>query len=97
MFFSRVLGVGLALGAASMALAQTPAQLSALEKDIEAARVRVGVPGVSVAIVKNGKVVFSKGFGLRDVDSKKPVTPDTLFAVGSTTKAFTAGCSSHGS
>jgi CubicO group peptidase (beta-lactamase class C family) len=90
MSFSRVLGVTLTLGAASMALAQTPAQLAALEKDIEAARVKVGVPGVSVAIVKDGKVVFSKGFGLRDVEGKKPVTADTLFAVGSTTKAFTA-------
>ncbi|MGC4043306.1 MAG: serine hydrolase domain-containing protein [Armatimonas sp.] len=90
MFFSRALGVCVALGAASLALAQTPEQLAALEKDIEAARVRVGVPGASVAIIKDGKVVFAKGFGLRDLESQKPVTPDTLFAVGSSTKAFTA-------
>lgn len=90
MFLSRAVGVCMALGLVSLAMAQTPEQLAALEKDIEAARVKVGVPGVSVAIVKDGKVVFSKGFGLRDVDGKKPVTPDTLFAIGSSTKAFTA-------
>jgi CubicO group peptidase (beta-lactamase class C family) len=78
------------VGLAGVAGAQTPEQLAALEKDIEAARARIGVPGVSVAVVKDGKVVFSKGFGLRDVEKKQPVTPDTLFAIGSSTKAFTA-------
>ncbi len=87
----RLVSTAVALiGLASVAGAQTPAQLDALEKDIEAARVRIGVPGVSVAVVKDGKVVFSKGFGLRDVEKKQPVTPDTLFAIGSSTKAFTA-------
>lgn len=72
------------------AWAQTPAQLSALAKDIEAARSKVGVPGIAVAVVKGDKVVFSRGFGLRDAAKKLPVTPDTLFAIGSCTKAFTA-------
>ena len=71
-------------------LAQTPVQLAALEKDMEAARVKVGVPGMAVAIVKGDKIVFAKGFGMRDVARKQPVTPDTLFAIGSATKAFTA-------
>lgn len=48
------------------------------------------VPGMAIAIVQNGQVIFSKGFGVRDLDQKQPVTPDTLFAIGSTTKAFTA-------
>ena len=48
------------------------------------------LPGAAVAIVKDGEVVFMKGFGVRSVESKQPVTPDTLFAIGSTTKAFTA-------
>jgi CubicO group peptidase (beta-lactamase class C family) len=47
------------------------------------------VPGLAVAIVKGGEVIYAKGFGYRDVEKKLPVTPDTLFAIGSATKAFT--------
>lgn len=47
------------------------------------------VPGLAVAIVKDGEVVYAKGFGYRDREKKLPVTPDTLFAIGSSTKAFT--------
>jgi CubicO group peptidase (beta-lactamase class C family) len=47
------------------------------------------VPGLAVAIVKDGAVIYEKGFGYRDRDKKLPVTPDTLFAIGSSTKAFT--------
>lgn len=48
------------------------------------------VPGVGVAIIKNGKVILTKGYGFRDVEGKLPVTENTLFAIGSCTKAFTA-------
>jgi CubicO group peptidase (beta-lactamase class C family) len=47
------------------------------------------VPGLAIAIVKNGEVILAQGFGLRDVAKKLPVTPRTLFAIGSCTKAFT--------
>lgn len=47
------------------------------------------VPGLAIAIVKSGQVIYEKGFGYRDVAQKQPVTPDTLFAIGSSTKAFT--------
>jgi CubicO group peptidase (beta-lactamase class C family) len=47
------------------------------------------VPGVAIAIVKNGEVILAAGFGMRDVASKLPVTSKTLFAIGSCTKAFT--------
>ena len=48
------------------------------------------VPGLAIAIVKDGKVILSKGYGFRDVEKKLKVTPKTLFAIGSCTKAFTA-------
>ncbi len=48
------------------------------------------VPGLAVAIVKDGKIAYAKGFGYRDVKKSFPVTPDTLFAIGSCSKAFTA-------
>jgi len=48
------------------------------------------VPGASVAVTKNGKVLMSKGFGYKDIVKKEEVTSKTLFAIGSSTKAFTA-------
>jgi len=46
------------------------------------------VPGAAVGIVKDGEVVFSEGFGLRNIDENLPVTPNTLFVLASVTKAF---------
>ena len=46
--------------------------------------------GVSIAVVEKGKVVYTGGFGYRDLDKKLPVTENTLFGIGSCTKAFTA-------
>jgi len=46
-------------------------------------------PGLAIAIIKDGRVVLSKGLGTKDIDSEDAVTPDTLFAIGSCTKAFT--------
>lgn len=48
------------------------------------------VPGAAVAIVDGDETVFSAGFGAADVTSNTPVTPDTLFGIGSVTKSFTA-------
>ncbi len=45
--------------------------------------------GSSVAIVKDGKVVYAKGFGERSLQDKQPVTPDTIFQIGSLSKSFT--------
>ncbi|HEX4851194.1 MAG TPA: serine hydrolase domain-containing protein, partial [Puia sp.] len=46
--------------------------------------------GFAVAVVDKNKIIYAKGFGYRDYEAKKPVTPNTLFAIGSCTKAFTA-------
>jgi CubicO group peptidase (beta-lactamase class C family) len=47
------------------------------------------VPGCAVAVIKGGTLLRTFASGLRDVDEKRPVTADTLFAIGSSTKAFT--------
>jgi CubicO group peptidase (beta-lactamase class C family) len=47
------------------------------------------VPGLSIVIVKDGKVVIMKGFGVRDLQSQKPVDENTLFMIASNTKLFT--------
>jgi len=48
------------------------------------------IPGVSVCIVKNGKVVFMKGYGVRELNGADKVDENTLFMIGSNSKAFTA-------
>ncbi|HEX3959643.1 MAG TPA: serine hydrolase domain-containing protein, partial [Trebonia sp.] len=48
------------------------------------------VPGCAVAAVRSGRVELAGGWGLRDREAGLPVTRDTLFAIGSVTKAFTA-------
>ncbi len=65
-------------------------KLKGLDAYIEQVRKDWKVQGVAVAIIQKDKVVFAKGFGYRDVDKKLPVTPETLFAIGSSSKAFTA-------
>src|SRR5271166_656475 len=47
------------------------------------------VPGLAIAVVQGDKVTLLKGYGYRDVDKQSPVTPNTLFAIGSITKSFT--------
>lgn len=48
------------------------------------------VPGAQVAIAENGRIVYSKGYGYRDLDDHLPVDSRTAFAIGSVTKQFTA-------
>jgi CubicO group peptidase (beta-lactamase class C family) len=74
--------------AATKPVAKDP--LEGFDAFVEAAMKDWKVPGAAISIVKDGQVIYLKGFGYRDVEKKLPVTPDTLFAVGSTTKAFTA-------
>lgn len=47
------------------------------------------IPGLAIAIVKDGKVVLMKGYGVRDLDSKQPVDENTLFMIASNSKLFT--------
>src|SRR5436190_7415648 len=48
------------------------------------------VPGISLTIVKDGKVLLAKGYGVKKIGEKIPVTEHTLFSIASNTKAFTA-------
>jgi len=65
------------------ALAGIDSTLERILKDRKAA-------GFAVAVIEKNKVIYAKGFGYRDVEKKLPVTPNTLFAIGSCTKAFTS-------
>jgi CubicO group peptidase (beta-lactamase class C family) len=67
-----------------------PAQLQDFGAYVDSARKTFDVPGIAVAIVKDGKVVMEQGFGLREIGKPDPVDAHTLFAIASNTKAFTA-------
>ena len=81
---------GAGQGDRASAARELAARLQYLEKQLEAARVESHVPGMAVAVVKDDKVVMARGFGVSDRASNKPVTAETIFAIGSTSKAFTA-------
>jgi CubicO group peptidase (beta-lactamase class C family) len=49
----------------------------------------LNVPGVAVAIIVEDEIVLAKGYGFKDLEKKAPMTPDTLLAIGSASKAFT--------
>jgi len=66
------------------------AELAAIDKSIEEARVKWQVPGLSVAIVKEGKLILSKGYGTKKLGTEDPVDRHTLFAIASNSKAFTS-------
>ena len=69
---------------------QAAAKLQGLDEFINSRMKEWKVPGLSIAIVKDGQVIYSKGYGLRNAKENLPVTPQTLFAIGSITKSFTA-------
>ena len=66
-------------------------QIASNDVDIlmENAIKKFNVAGASIAIVKDGKVIFKKGFGVKSIETKLPVNESTNFAIGSNSKAFT--------
>ncbi|MEO5629428.1 MAG: serine hydrolase [Thermomonas sp.] len=87
---SRSLLVAALLGAimaSTAALADVP---NGLDAKVEAAMRQYGIPGMAISIVEDGKNVHAKGYGVRKLGSPERVDADTLFVIGSTTKAFTS-------
>ncbi len=64
--------------------------LAKLESFVLAKMSSTRIPGLSLAIVKDGRVVYSRGFGFRDVEKGLAATPRTVYGIGSVTKSFTA-------
>jgi CubicO group peptidase (beta-lactamase class C family) len=66
------------------------AVLAQLEMFFEAERQRRKIPGLSVAVVHDQDILWSKGFGFADIERRLPATPHTIYCVASITKVFTA-------
>jgi CubicO group peptidase (beta-lactamase class C family) len=60
------------------------------DRYIEMSMKAVGIPGLAVAVVKDDKIIYAKGYGTRNVSKQESVTPETIFGIGSVTKSFTA-------
>ncbi len=63
--------------------------LAEFDRVIERGLKELNAPGAAMAVVKDDEVIFARGLGYRDVDQQIPMTPDTLLAIGSASKAFT--------
>jgi CubicO group peptidase (beta-lactamase class C family) len=61
-----------------------------LDRDIQALLNQTGVPGAAIAIAKDGRLVYARGYGVADLSTGEPVRPDSLFRLGSVSKTVTA-------
>jgi CubicO group peptidase (beta-lactamase class C family) len=84
------ISLALLLWIPSFALAQTDKRIRDLDTYTAQAVKDWGAPGLAIAVVKDGRVVFAKGYGVLELGKPTPVDTQTLFAIGSTTKAMTA-------
>ncbi|MFY0563741.1 serine hydrolase [Archangium lansingense] len=86
----RLLALLFLLAPLTTALAQSLPKEKELDTLVQRTMTTFEVPGIAIAVVKDGKVVLSKGYGVRKLGETAPVTPETLFGIASNSKAFTA-------
>jgi CubicO group peptidase (beta-lactamase class C family) len=81
--------LAVAVAAAVFTTSADAAPPAGFEQRVEQLRKEYGTPGISIAIVENGAPTLARGWGIRKVGTDEPVGADTIFATGSTGKAFT--------
>ncbi|MCD6510288.1 MAG: serine hydrolase [Thermoprotei archaeon] len=64
--------------------------VSSLETFIMEKMSETKIPGLSIAVIEGNEIIYSRGFGFRDLNSGAPATPSTIYGIGSITKSFTA-------
>ena len=77
-------------GAAAATDALTAAQTAAIDAIAATVIERKATPSVAIGVAKNGRLVFAKAYGYRNLDDRVPADADTLYGIGSNTKQFTA-------
>jgi hypothetical protein len=88
---SYLVSTGIALLITSSIFSQKNTEnLKGLDEEILSIMNAYKAVGVSIAIVKQDKILYTKGYGYRDHEKKLPVTANTVFPIGSNTKSFTA-------
>ena len=86
---TAVLLVALLLISAIRALTQ-PMTARQVDQLVQRNRALFHIPGIAITIIKDGRLILNKGYGLRSLRTEKAVTPQTLFGIASNSKAFTA-------
>jgi CubicO group peptidase (beta-lactamase class C family) len=71
-------------------LTPTLSRVEAFEHQVDADRNVLGIPGLSVAVIRDGEVISARGYGYADLEHRIPATADTLYHLASVTKTFTA-------
>src|SRR6266508_2490733 len=71
-------------------IALTSAVLRAFEEEVQTAMSTFDMVGAAVAIIQENRIVYSRGFGIRELDSAAPVTERTRFRIASNTKSMTS-------
>ncbi|EDP71859.1 hypothetical protein FBALC1_12197 [Flavobacteriales bacterium ALC-1] len=74
----------------TLGFSQTDKRLKGIEKQFNSVLESTKAAGFAVAIVEGDKIIYAKGFGYADFENKVPADANTLFAIGSSTKAFTS-------
>lgn len=74
----------------TIGFSQTDKRLKGIEKEFNSVLESTKAAGFAVAIVEGDKLIYAKGFGYADYENKIPADANTLFAIGSSTKAFTS-------
>jgi len=77
------------VGSADAQRTKSFADLKGFDEWVTATMANWHVPGVAVGAIKDGQVVLARGYGVRDVEQKLPVTSQTVMAIGSNSKSFT--------
>lgn len=90
-FWGILLAVGASLASPAMAEDTLPVPKTATELDAQLGRILVEdqIPGAAIAVIENGQVTFIRGYGVANLETKAPVTPDTMFRAASISKSFT--------
>ncbi len=82
--------MALVLLLSAFSAAAQDAPLQGLDEYVNKAIKDWKVPGIAIAVIKDDKIVYAKGYGVRELGKPAPVDENTIFAIGSSSKAFTA-------
>lgn len=88
--FALLLTIGPAAAAVPVGPGSATVSTENIDRDVRALLRRFEVPGAIVQVIQDGRILFSRAYGVRNLASRPPVRRDTLFEIGSITKQFTA-------
>lgn len=88
-FISSMLTTAFCLGSLTTSFAADLSEAQ-LDQYVDDAMAEFNIPGIAVGIIKDGQIAHLKGYGVRDINTGAPVDGDTMYAIASNSKAFTA-------